>query len=202
MEKEISKGTQKFIWHMVSFITVFIIALVILCRVLPEPNRTASADPNSQVSTSQTDSTSTDFDSVKERVDRANNTTGKEIKSLYTGDGKSSMQKQLETRLFFNTIKNILICVLLAVVIIVLLKKGFSLKKIKKILDEDDEPSDSAPVTETSAATKRKDKPKKDDPGDNGSELTDSNSADEEEEPPIVEPKEPDEQVVAEKCKL
>lgn len=202
MEKEISKGTQKFIWHMVSFIAVFIIALVILCRVLPEQNRTVSADPNSQVSTSQTDSTSTDFDSVKERVDRANNTTGKEIKSLYTGDGKSSMQKQLETRLFFNTIKNILICVLLAVVIIVLLKKGFNLKKIKKILDEDDESSDSTPATATPTETERKDKPKKDDPGDNGSEPTESNSADEEEEPPIVEPKEPDEQEVAEKCKL
>lgn len=53
----------------------------------------------------QTDSTSTDFDSVKERVDRANNTTGKEVKSLYMGEGKSSMQKQLETRLFFNTVK-------------------------------------------------------------------------------------------------
>lgn len=109
MEKEISKGTQKFIWHMVSFVAVFIIALVVLCRFLPEPNRTATADSNLQVSTSQTDSTSTDFDLVKERVDRANNTTGKEIKSLYTGDGKSSMQKQLETRLIFNTIKNILI---------------------------------------------------------------------------------------------
>lgn len=202
MEKEISKGTQKFLWHMVSFIAVFIIALVVLCRFLPEPNRTATTDPNLQVSTSQTDSTSTDFDLVKERVDRANNTTGKEIKSLYTGDGKSSMQKQLETRLIFNTIKNILICVLLAVVIIVLLKKGFSLKKIKKILDEDNESSDSTPVTETSAETERKDKPKKDDPGDNGSEPTESNSADEEEEPPIVEPKEPDEQEVAEKCKL
>lgn len=202
MEKEISKGTQKFLWHMVSFVAVFIIALVVLCRFLPEPNRTATTDPNLQVSTSQTDSTSTDFDSVKERVDRANNTTGKEIKSLYTGDGKSSMQKQHETRLIFNTIKNILICILLAVVIIVLLKKGFSLKKIKKILDEDNESSDSTPVTETSAETERKDKPKKDDPGDNGSEPTESNSADEEEEPPIVEPKEPDEQEVAEKCKL
>ena len=202
MQKEISKGTQKFIWHMVSFVAVFIIALVILCRVLPEPNRTASADPNSQVSTSQTDENiSTDFDSVKERVDRANNTTGKEIKSLYTGDGKSSMQKQLETRLFFNTIKNILICVLLAVVIIVLLKKGFSLKKIKKILDEDDEPSDSTPATATPTETERKDKPKKGEP-ENGSEPTESKSADEEEEPPIVDPKEPDEQEVAEKCKL
>ena len=202
MEKEISKGTQKLLWHMVSFVAVFIIALVVLCRFLPEPNRTATTDPNLQVSTSQTDSTSTDFDSVKERVDRANNTTGKEVKSLYMGEGKSSMQKQLETRLIFNTIKNILICVLLAVVIIVLLKKGFSLKKIKKILDEDNESSDSTPVTETSAETERKDKPKKDDPGDNGSEPTESNSADEEEEPPIVEPKEPDEQEVAEKCKL
>ena len=57
------------------------------------------------------------------------------------------MQKQLETRLFFNIVKNILICVLLAVVIIALLKKGFSLKKIKKILDEDDEPTDSTPPT-------------------------------------------------------
>ena len=121
MEKEISKGTQKFLWHMVSFVAVFIIALVVLCRFLPEPNRTATTDPNLQVSTSQTDSTSTDFDSVKERVDRANNTTGKEVKSLYMGEGKSSMQKQLETRLFFNTVKNILICVLLAVVIIALL---------------------------------------------------------------------------------
>ena len=202
MEKEVSKGTQKFIWHMVSFVAVFIIALVILCRVLPEPNRTVSADPNSQVSTSQTDENiSTDFDSVKERVDRSNNTTGKEIKSLYTGDGKSSMQKQLETRLFFNTIKNILICVLLAVVNIVLLKKGLSLKKFKKILEEDDEPSDSVPAAETPAETERKDMPKKGE-SDNGSEPTESNSADEEEEPPIVEPKEPDEQEVAEKCKL
>lgn len=106
MEKEISKGTQKFIWHMVSFVAVFIIALVVLCRFLPEPNRTATADSNLQVSTSQTDSTSTDFDSVKERVDRANNTTGKEVKSLYTGEGKSSMQKQLETRLFFNNARD------------------------------------------------------------------------------------------------
>ena len=201
MQKEISKGTQKFLWHMVSFVAVFIIALVVLCRFLPEPIRRATTDPILQVSSSQTENISTDFDSVKERVDRANNTTGKEIKSLYTGDGKSSMQKQLETRLFFNTIKNILICVLLAVVIIVLLKKGFSLKKIKKILDEDDEPSDSTPATATPTETERKDKPKKGEP-DNGSEPTESNSADEEEEPPIVDPKEPDEQEVAEKCKL
>ena len=53
MEKEISKGTQKFLWHMVSFVAVFIIALVVLCRFLPEPNRTATTDPNLQVSTSQ-----------------------------------------------------------------------------------------------------------------------------------------------------
>ena len=200
MEKEISKGTQKFIWHMVSFVAVFIIALVVLCRFLPEPNRTATTDPNLQVSTSQTDSTSTDFDSVKERVDRANNTTGKEVKSFYMGEGKSSMQKQLETRLFFNTVKNILICVLLAVVIIALLKKGFSLKKIKKILDEDDELTDSTQPAKTPEKAETKDEPTKDDADDTVASEESDNS--DEEEPPIVEPKEPDEQEVAEKCKL
>lgn len=100
MEKEISKGTQKFIWHMVSFVAVFIIALVVLCRFLPEPNRTATADSNLQVSTSQTDSTSTDFDSVKERVDRANNTTGKEVKSLYTGEGNLPCKSSLKQGCF------------------------------------------------------------------------------------------------------
>ena len=28
MKKEISKGTQKFIWHMAAFIAVFVLALV------------------------------------------------------------------------------------------------------------------------------------------------------------------------------
>ena len=41
MQKEISKGAQKFIWHMVSFVAVFIIALVVLFRFLYEPNRIA-----------------------------------------------------------------------------------------------------------------------------------------------------------------
>lgn len=201
MEKEISKGTQKFLWHMVSFVAVFIIALVVLCRFLPEPNRTATTDPNLQVSTSQTDSTSTDFDSVKERVDRANNTTGKEVKSLYMGEGKSSMQKQLETRLFFNTVKNILICVLLAVVIIALLKKGFSLKKIKKILDEDDKLTDSTQPAKT--PEKSRDKRMSRQRTMQTIQLLRRRAINsDEEEPPIVEPKEPDEQEVAEKCKL
>ena len=121
MKKEISKGTQKFIWHLVAFVAVFVLALIIICRVLPEPNRTPAVDQNSQITTSQSeDNLSTDFDSVKERVDQANNTTGKEVKSLYSGEGKSTMQKQLETRLFFNTLKSILICVLLVVVVILL----------------------------------------------------------------------------------
>lgn len=42
MKTEISKGTQKFIWHLVAFVAVFVLAMVIICRVLPEPNRTAT----------------------------------------------------------------------------------------------------------------------------------------------------------------
>ena len=206
MKKEISKGTQKFIWHLVAFVAVFVLALVIICRVLPEPNRTPNVDQNSQITTSQSeDNLSTDFDSVKERVDQANNTTGKEVKSLYSGEGKSTMQKQLETRLFFNTLKSILICVLLVVVVIVLIKKGFNFKKVKKIFDEDDETSeddtpDEAPETEDTSD----DTPSEEVPDEEPSPQDDESSddSDEEKEPPIVEPTEPDEQEVAENCKL
>lgn len=206
MKKEISKGTQKFIWHLVAFVSVFVLALVVICRVLPEPNRTPTVDQNSQITTSQSeDNLSTDFDSVKERVDQANNTTGKEVKSLYSGEGKSTMQKQLETRLFFNTLKSILICVLLVVVVIVLIKKGFNFKKVKKVFDEDDETSeddtpDEAPETEDTSD----DTPSEEDPDEEPSPQDDESSddSDEEKEPPIVEPTEPDEQEVAENCKL
>lgn len=206
MKKEISKGTQKFIWHLVAFVAVFVLALVIICRVLPEPNRTPSVDQNSQITTSQSeDNLSTDFDSVKERVDQANNTTGKEVKSLYSGEGKSTMQKQLETRLFFNTLKSILICVLLVVVVIFLIKKEFNFKKVKKIFDEDDEtPEDDTPDEAPETEDTSDDTPSEEVPDEEPSPQDDESSddSDEEKEPPIVEPTEPDEQEVAENCKL
>lgn len=206
MKKEISKGTQKFIWHMVAFAAVFVLAMVIICRVLPEPNRASTVNQDPQITTSQTGGNlSTDFDSVKERVDQTNNSTGKEIKELYTGEGKSTMQKQLETRLFFNTLKSILICVLLVVVVILLIKKGFNFKKVKKIFDEDDEntdddTSDDTPETENEP----KEAPGEEDPDKEPSDHSDSSvdDSDYEKEPPIVDPAEPDEQEVAENCKL
>lgn len=202
MKTEISKGTQKFIWHLVAFGAVFVLAMVIICRVLPEPNRTSTVDQSSLITTSQTEENlSTDFDSVKERVDQANNTTGKEVKSLYSGEGKSTIQKQFEIRLFFNTLKSILICVLLVVVVVVLIKKGFSLKKVKKFFDEGDETTykdtpDEIPETE--------DTPAEAVPGEetpDADEETEDDTSDEE-EPPIVDPAEPDERKVVEKCKL
>ena len=206
MKKEISKGTQKFIWHLVAFVAVFVLALVIICRVLPEPNRIPTVDQNSQITTSKSeDNLSTDFDSVKERVDQANNSTGKEIKDLYSGEGKSTMQKQLETRLFFNTLKSILICVLLVVVVIVLIKKGFSLKKVKKIFDEDDEtPEDDTPEETPDEEDASDDTPSEDVPDEEPSDTSDESAddSDEDKEPPIVDSAEPDEQEVAENCKL
>lgn len=206
MKTEISKGTQKFIWHLVAFVAVFVLALVIICRVLPEPNRTATTDQSTQITTSQTEENlSTDFDSVKERVDQANNSTGKEIKDLYSGEGKSTMQKQLETRLFFNTLKSILICVLLVVVVIVLIKKGFSLKKVKKIFDEDDEtPEDDTPEETPDEEDASDDTPSEDVPDEEPPDMSDESAddSDEDKEPPIVDPAEPDEQEVAENCKL
>ena len=206
MKTENSKGTQKFIWHLVAFVAVFVIALVIICRVLPEPSRTATIDQSTQITTSQTEENLfTDFDSVKERVDQANNSTGKEIKDLYSGEGKSTMQKQLETRLFFNTLKSILICVLLVVAVIVLIKKGFSLKKVKKIFDEDDEtPEDDTPEETPDEEDTSDDTPSEDIPDEEPSDTSDKSADDsnEDKEPPIVDPAEPDEQEVAENCKL
>ena len=54
---------------------------------------------------------------------------GKEIYSLYSGEGASILQRQAESRLFFSNLKNLLICILLVVVLIVLCKKGFDFKK-------------------------------------------------------------------------
>lgn len=204
MTKEISKGTQKFIWHLVAFVAVFILALTVLNRFLPEAAHTTTYNqsPQTTVSTQSSDNYSTDFDSVKERVDAANNSTGKEVKSLYSGDGKSTMQKQLETRLFFNTLKSILICVLLVVVIVVLLKKGFSIKGFKKILDGE-EPKKDKPAEKTSSDDENTTE-------ENTPEKTPNNIDDQEEEPmpidagepPIEEAKDPDEAEVAENCKL
>lgn len=202
MKTEISKGTQKFIWHLVAFGAVFVLALVIICRVLPEPNRTSTVDQSSLITASQTEENlSTDFDSVKERVDQANNTTGKEVKSLYSGEGKSTIQKQFEIRLFFNTLKSILICVLLVVVVVVLIKKGFSLKKVKKFFDEGDETTDKDTPDEI---PETEDTPAEAVPGEetpDADEETEDGTSDEE-EPPIVDPAEPDERKVVEKCKL
>lgn len=203
MKKEIAKGTQKFIWHLLAFAFVFALIMVVLCRILPEPAHTSAYDHPRQttVTTQSTNDNPTDFDSVKERVDQANNTTGKEVKSLYSGEGKSTIQKQFEIRLFFNTLKSILICVLLVVVVVVLIKKGFSLKKVKKFFDEGDETTykdtpDEIPETE--------DTPAEAVPGEetpDADEETEDDTSDEE-EPPIVDPAEPDERKVVEKCKL
>ena len=41
MKKEISKGTQKFIWHMTVFIAVFVLALVAINKFAPAPASTS-----------------------------------------------------------------------------------------------------------------------------------------------------------------
>lgn len=162
MKKEITKGTQKFIWHMAAFVAVFILILVILLKFVPESNTSGSySTPEENISTSETTSQGTDFDSVKDRVDNANNTTGKEIRSLYTGEGKTSMQKQMETRLFFSTIKNILFCAVLVVLLIVLIRNGILKKKIKGIFGGDDDEKDTS---ETDSPRKPKKKEENSDP--------------------------------------
>lgn len=213
MEKEISKGTQKFILLMTAVIVVFVLALTAIIKFAPDPVRTTSYDEPQQTASSQ-QSEGTDFDSVKERVDEANNTIGKEIYSLYSGEGASVLQRQAESRLFFSNLKNLLICILLVVVLIVLCKKGFDFKKIKRMLVEE-EPSSAQtePEQETTQAAR-----KAEGQVDKVEQAKSVPTADVEEEPPAEEPpleaepplkEEPeseeaseDEKQVAENCRL
>lgn len=212
MKKEISKGTQKFIWHMAAFVAVFVLALVVINKFVPEPTRTAEPNTSQQTASVQENSLprGDDFDSVKARVDEANQTTGQEVKSLYSGEGKTVAQKQAESRLFFSNLKNALFCILLIVFIIVLIKKGFNLKKLKGMFtdgeDEEEKPAElpaEEPEIDEQLASK-KPEPKSEYP-----EPVPSESSSEEKEPPLEE--EPgfdegvssgDEQEVAEICKF
>lgn len=212
MKKEISKGTQKFILLMTAVIVVFVLALTAIIKFAPDSVRTTFYDEPQQTVSSQ-QSEDTDFDSVKERVDEANNTIGKEIYSLYSGEGASVLQRQAESRLFFSNLKNLLICILLVVVLIVLCKKGFDFKKIKRMLVEE-EPSSAQtePEQETTQAARKEEQ------ADKEEQAKSVPTADVEEEPPAEEPpleaepplkEEPeseeaseDEKQVAENCRL
>ena len=183
MKKEISKGTQKFILLMTAVIVVFVLALTAIIKFAPDPVRTTSYDEPQRTASSQ-QSEGTDFDSVKKRVDEANNTIGKEIYSLYSGEGASVLQRQAESRLFFSNLKNLLICILLVVVLIVLCKKGFDFKKIKRMLVEE-EPSSAQtePEQETTQAAR-----KAEGQADKEEQAKSVPTADVGEEPPTEEP--------------
>lgn len=213
MKKEISKGTQKFILLMTAVIMVFVLTLTAIIKFAPDSVRTTSYDEPQQTASTQ-QSEGTDFDSVKERVDEANNTIGKEIYSLYSGEGASVLQRQAESRLFFSNLKNLLICILLVVVLIVLCKKGFDFKKIKHMLVEEKTSSAQAePEQETTQAAR-----KAEGQADKEEQAKSVPTADVEEEPPTEEPpleaepplkEEPeseeaseDEKQVAENCRL
>ncbi len=125
MKKEISKGTQKFIWHMAAFVAVFVLALVAIIKFAPSPTPTpVQSSPQQSVSTQENLPQGSDFESVKERVDAANNSTGKEVQSLYTDEGKTVAQRQAESRLFFSNLKNALFCILLIALIIIVIREG------------------------------------------------------------------------------
>ncbi len=208
MKKEISKGTQKFILLMTAVIVVFVLALTAIIKFAPDSVRTTSYDEPQQTASSQ-QSEGIDFDSVKERVDEANNTIGKEIYSLYSGEGASVLQRQAESRLFFSNLKNLLICILLVVVLIVLCKKGFDFKKIKRMLAEE-EPSSAQtePEQETTQVAQ-----KAEEHVDKVEQAKSVPTVDVEEEPPLeaepplkAEPESEeapeDEKQVAENCRL
>ncbi len=184
MKKEISKGTQKFIWHMAAFVAVFVLALVAIIKFAPTPTPTpAQSSPQQSVSAQENLPQGSDFESVKERVDAANNSTGKEVQSLYSDEGKTVAQRQAESRLFFSNLKNALFCILLIALIVLVIRKGFNLKKIKDVFTGGDDKDKPEPGTEDKGDKPEPTEPAEEEQDAPSEDTEDASDSDAEEEP-------------------
>ncbi len=184
MKKEISKGTQKFIWHMAAFVAVFVLALVAIIKFAPTPTPTpAQSSPQQSVSAQENLPQGSDFESVKERVDAANNSTGKEVQSLYSDEGKTVAQRQAESRLFFSNLKNALFCILLIALIVLVIRKGFNLKKIKDVFTGGDDKDKPELGTEDKGDKPEPTEPAEEEQDAPSEDTEDASDSDAEEEP-------------------
>lgn len=90
------------------------------------------------------------FEATKDRVDSINGNFGQQVKSAYSGE-TSTMEKMIQHRIVFSTIKNILLYAVFILLILLILVKGFNLKLFKKRLVEEgaEEPKKQEPKPES-----------------------------------------------------
>ena len=156
-------GSKKFWMVMVAILGAFILLASVLL-LFDYSNKKANDNyqqQSSYVGQSTTGEVDHSFEATKDRVDSINSNYGQQIKSAYSGE-TSAMEKMIQHRIVFSTIKNILLYAVLILMILLILVKGFNLRLFKKKLIEEgaEEPKKQEPKPES--------KPIKKSSGDNG----------------------------------
>ena len=169
-------GSKKFWMVLVAILGVFILMASVLL-LFDYSNKTVNDGYQQQgtyVEQPTTGEVDHSFEATKDRVDSINSNYGQQIKSAYSGE-TSAMEKMIQHRIVFSTIKNILLYAVLILMILLILVKGFNLKLFKKKLIEDgtEEPQNQEPKPENKpikkgtgeqAGKKPAPKPKKEEP--------------------------------------
>ena len=169
-------GSKKFWMVLVAILGVFILMASVLL-LFDYSNKTVNDGYQQQgtyVEQPTTGEVDHSFEATKDRVDSINSNYGHQIKSAYSGE-TSAMEKMIQHRIVFSTIKNILLYAVLILMILLILVKGFNLRLFKKKLIEDgtEEPQKQEPKPENKsikkgtgeqAGKKPAPKPKKEEP--------------------------------------
>ena len=169
-------GSKKFWMVLVAILGVFILMASVLL-LFDYSNKTVNDGYQQQgtyVEQPTTGEVDHSFEATKDRVDSINSNYGQQIKSAYSGE-TSAMEKMIQHRIVFSTIKNILLYAVLILMILLILVKGFNLRLFKKKLIEDgtEEPQKQEPKPENKsikkgtgeqAGKKPAPKPKKEEP--------------------------------------
>ena len=169
-------GSKKFWMVLVAILGVFILMASVLL-LFDYSNKTVNDGYQQQgtyVEQPTTGEVDHSFEATKDRVDSINSNYGQQIKSAYSGE-TSAMEKMIQHRIVFSTIKNVLLYAVLILMILLILVKGFNLNLFKKKLVEDgtEEPQKQEPKPENKpikkgtgeqAGKKPAPKPKKEEP--------------------------------------
>lgn len=145
-------GSRKFWMVLVAILGVFILfaSLLLLFDYSNKTVINAYQQQGAYVEQSTIEDVDHSFDATKDRVDSINGNFGQQIKSAYSGE-TSTMEKMIQHRIVFSTIKNILLYAVLILMILLILVKGFNLKLFKKKFIEEgaEEPKKQEPQPES-----------------------------------------------------
>lgn len=145
-------GSRKFWMVLVAILGVFILfaSLLLFFDYSDKTVINAYQQQGAYVEQSTIEDVDHSFDATKDRVDSINGNFGQQIKSAYSGE-TSTMEKMIQHRIVFSTIKNILLYAVLILMILLILVKGFNLKLFKKKLIEEgaEEPKKQEPQPES-----------------------------------------------------